>query len=75
MNTNFILSEIGVSTIASTAVATSVDASALLTALISFGIAIITLVGGELIKYLVAFWKKKTQDLNAGEDKNDRTQS
>lgn len=70
MNTNFVLSEIGISTFASTAIATSVDASALLTALISFGIAVITLVGGELIKYLVAFWKKKTQDLNVKEEEN-----
>lgn len=59
---------------ASTVTATAVNADALITALITFGVSLVTLAGGELIKYLVAFFKKKTDELNKdekkGEDKN-----
>ena len=48
---------------ASTAVCTGVDASPLLTALITFGISIISVVGGELIKFLIAYFKNKTTKL------------
>lgn len=61
MNTSLI--EVGVSTIASTSVATAVGADTLLTALITFGISLITVVGGELIKFLVAYLKKKREDI------------
>lgn len=53
--------EIGVAATASTVVATSVDASPLLTALISLGVTIVTVVGSELVKFLVAFLKSKTK--------------
>lgn len=59
--------EVGVAATASTVVATSVDASPLLTALISLGVTIVTVVGAGLVKFLVAFFKKKTEEL---ENKN-----
>ena len=52
----------------SLAIATSVDATPLLTVLITFATTLITMVGGELIKFLVAFLKKKTKEL---EDKKE----
>lgn len=63
MNSAVFMGEVAVASTGSLAVATSVNADALLTALISFGISLVTIVGGELIKYLVAFFKKKTQQL------------
>lgn len=64
--------EVGVATVTSTAVATSVDASPLLTALISLGVTIVTVVGAELVKFLVAFFKKKTDELNNKEKVEDK---
>ena len=61
------VTELAVSTGTSMAVATSVNAEPFLTALITFGVSLVTLVGGELIKFLVAYLKKKTNDLNLGE--------
>ena len=69
MNTALI--EIGVSTVASTSVATAVGADTLLTALITFGISLITVVGGELIKYLVAYLKKKREDIERKDKEED----
>ena len=66
------LVEVGVSTVASAGVATAVGADTLLTALITFGISLITVVGGELIKYLVAYLKKKREDIE-GKDKEEET--
>ena len=66
------LIEVGVSTIATTMVATNVNADTLLTALIGLGVSIVTVVGGELVKFLVAFIKSKTkkyQDENKEEEK------
>lgn len=66
MTTNNILltSEIAISTIASGVTATAVDATPLLTALITFGVSVVTLVGGEIVKYLVTYFKNKTKKLN-----------
>lgn len=76
VNTGLLVTaEIATSTITTTAVATSVDASPLLTALIGLGVSIVTMVGGELVKFLVAFFKKKTKDLNGdaeAEEKDDK---
>ena len=63
--------EIGVAATASTVVATSVDASPLLTALISLGVTIVTVVGSELVKFLVAFLKSKTKKYEDKENKTD----
>lgn len=38
------------------------------TALITFATSLITLAGGELIKFLVAYFKKKTKDLEESEE-------
>ena len=67
------VTELAVSAGTSMAVASSVDASPLLTALITFGVSLVTIVGGELIKFLVAFLKKKTNDLKEeeGEKENE----
>ena len=62
--------EVGVAATTGTAVATAVDASPLLTALISLGVTIVTVVGAELVKFLVAFFKKKTEELEGKDSKN-----
>ena len=62
------LVEIGIATIGTTAIATNVNADALLTALIGLGISIVTVVGGELVKFLVAFLKKQTQKYSKEEE-------
>lgn len=64
--------EVGIAAATSTVVSTAVDASPLLTALISLGVTIVTVVGAELVKFLVAFFKKKTEELEGkkSEDKN-----
>ena len=53
--------EIGIASVTTTMVATNVNADNLLTALIGLGVSIVTVVGGELIKFLVAFFKNKTK--------------
>lgn len=70
MNTTILMSEIAVSTATTSIISTSVNAEPLLTALIGFGVSIITMVGGELVKFLVAFFKKKTKDLTGEDDVN-----
>lgn len=69
MNT---LIEVGVATTTSFAICSSVSTDNLLTALITFGVSLITVVGGELIKFLVAFFKKKTKDLEKNEEDKKR---
>lgn len=70
MNTSAILiGELAVSTATTTAVATSVNAEPLLTALIGLGVSIVTMVGGELVKFLVAFFKNKREQLEGKDDK------
>ena len=71
MNTGFVLGEVALATATTSVVATSVNAEPLLTALIGFGVSIITMVGGELVKFLVAFFKKKTKDLQEPEGKQE----
>lgn len=65
--------EILVSTATTAAVATSVNAEPLLTALIGFGVSLVTMVGGELVKFLVAWLKKKRTNIEKGENKDDGT--
>ena len=68
VNPSVALVEVGVAATTGTAVSTAVDASPLLTALISLGVTIVTVVGAEVVKFLVAFFKKKTDELTI-EDK------
>lgn len=70
MNAILPMAEVVVSGATTTVIAQSVNADGLLTALIGFGTALITVVGGELIKFLVAWLKKKTDNINK-EDKKD----
>lgn len=70
MHTTLIASELAVSTGVTTAVAMSVSAEPLLTALIGFGVSLVTMVGGELVKFLVAFLKSKKEKYEK-EDKKD----
>ena len=65
-----LLGELAVSTATTTAVATSIDASPLLTALIGFGVSLVTMVGGEVVKFLVAFFKNKREKLEGKKDES-----
>ena len=65
-------SEVTISTIISGVAATAVDATPLLTALITFGVSLVTLAGGELVKFLVAYFKAKTKKLEESDKKDDK---
>lgn len=58
MITGELATSVGVSSIISNAI----NAEPLLTALITFGVSIVTLVGGELIKFLIAYLQRKTNE-------------
>lgn len=60
--------QIGTSTLATGIISTSVSADPLLTALIGFGVSLVTMVGGELLKLLVAYLKKKTKEISKEEN-------
>lgn len=63
--------ELGIATATTTAVAYSINAEPLLTALIGFGISLVTVVGGEVVKFLVAFIKSKTKKYSDDEEKEE----
>lgn len=65
---NTVLLETAIAGTTTTIIATSVNLDALWTAVIGFGIALVTTVGGELIKFLVAFFKKKTEEVEHKEE-------
>lgn len=67
METALLASELAVATGVTTAVSMSVSAEPLLTAAIGFGVSLLTMVGGELVKYLVAFFKAKREKLEKGD--------
>ena len=67
---NATLIEIAVAGTTTTAVATTVSADPLITALIGFGVSLVTMVGGELVKFLVTFLKSKTKKIEK-EDKEE----
>lgn len=58
MITGELATSVGISSIVSNAI----NAEPLLTALITFGVSIVTLVGGELIKFLIAYLQRKTNE-------------
>ena len=68
---NSAMVEVGVSTGATVAVATAVNAEPLLTALIGFGVSLVTVVGGELIKLLVAYLKNKRSKYESVDEKKE----
>ena len=55
----FTLSELAISSSVSFAVSQSANFDALTTALITFGVSLITIAGGELIKVIVSFLQSK----------------
>ena len=57
------MGKLGVAFGTSTVLAESLSLEPLWTALITFGVSVVTLVGGEIIKWLVAYFKKKTHDI------------
>lgn len=67
MNGAIFAGEVATASVVSGAIVMGVDASPLLTALITFGVSLVTLAGGELIKFLVAYLKKRTDDLKKDE--------
>ena len=69
METVIVAGEVAVSTAVTTVIATGVNAEPLLTALIGFGTALVTMVGGELIKFLVAWIKKKRETIEKDDKK------
>lgn len=64
---NSVLLETAIAGTTTTIIATAASLDPLWTALIGFGTALVTVVGGELIKFLVAWFKKKTKDLEGKE--------
>lgn len=68
MNAAQFVTELAIAVPVSAGVANGLNADALITALITFGVSVVTLVGGELIKFLVAFFNKKTDDLTKKTD-------
>ena len=63
--------ELAVSVAASTSICLGVNAEPLLTALITFGVSIVTIVGGELIKFLVSWLQKKRKDIEKESEDNE----
>ena len=63
--------ELGISTTASTGIALAVNAEPLITALIALGISLVTVVGGELVKFLTAWLKSKREKIEKGEEKDE----
>ncbi len=60
--------ELGVATSVTTITSVSAQLDPLWTALIGFGVSLVTMVGGELVKWLVAYFKKKTKDIEGNND-------
>lgn len=72
MNAVTIVTESVVACSTSFVVSEAANLDTLWTALITFAVTVVTMVGGEVIKFLVAFFKKKTQDIEK-EDKEVKT--
>lgn len=70
MNTTAI--EVGISTATSAGVCFAVNAEPLLTALITLGISLVTVVGTELVKFLTAYLKKKREEIEKESDTHEQ---
>lgn len=70
---NSFLAKLGIATTSAIIITEVVNLDYLWTALITFAVSLITLAGGEFVKYLVALFKKKTKELeeNSEENKNE----
>ncbi len=74
MNSGLVVTaELAVAVPSATILSEAINANALLTALISLAVSIVTLVGGELVKFLVAFFQKKTKELK-GETEEEKSE-
>lgn len=71
MNTGLFVSEVlcasGVSAVASTVV----NADTLITALITLGVSIVTVLGGELVRFLTTYIQNKRKKLEEDNNKED----
>lgn len=65
---NSFLAKLGIATTSAIIITEAVNLDYLWTALITFAVTLITLAGGELIKFLVTLLKKKTKDLEESEE-------
>ena len=68
------ISKLGLAFGTSTILAESLSLEPLWTALLTFGVSVVTLVGGEIIKWLVAYFKKKTHDIEE-QDNNEHKEN
>ena len=68
---NMSVLELGFSATTSTIICTAINLEPLLTALVAFGVSLVTIVGGEVIKFLVAFFKNKTKKYSNEKEKKD----
>ena len=76
MNSGLIVaSELTVSTATSTGICLAVNAEPLLTALITLGVSLVTVVGGKLVEFLVAWLQKKTKDIKEEDTKDGESKS
>ena len=71
-NTLLLTGELLTATGASTAIAMTVNTEPLITALITFGVTLVTMAGGELVKFLVAFLKNKTEKYSKDTEDKDK---
>lgn len=74
MNTIYTTVELAIAVPTSTIISQAVNGNALITALISLGVSLITVVGGELVKFLTAYLQKKTKELKGDEEPNNSNQ-
>ena len=70
MTNGYFIGELLTATGVSTAISMTVNTEPLITALITFGVTLVTMAGGELVKFLVAFLKNKTEKYSKPEEKN-----
>lgn len=66
------LVKLGVAIPTSLIIAESLELNSLWTALVSFAVSIITIVGGEIIKFLVAYFKNKTEKLEHKDNEEEK---
>ena len=69
---NSVLAKLGIAIPTSLIVAESLELNSLWTALVSFAVSIITIVGGEIIKFLVAYFKNKTEKLEQKDNEEEK---
>lgn len=66
----YALAEVAVSSVTASAISDAVSMDNLTTALITLAISVVTVVGGELVKFMVKWIRSKEEDLDE-QDKED----